>query len=64
MLEMMITALTVGATKAGAELLLNNNTKGGIQFNIGNLQTSIDYSAKLDLDKRNFHVTIDLDLNF
>lgn len=64
MLEMMLTTLAVGTTKFIGDLALSNTSAGGFGFNLANVETKINYDAKLDLEKRNFHVTIDLDVNF
>ena len=64
MLEMMLTTLAVGTTKFIGDLMFNNYSTGGFGVNIANVKTKVDYNAKLDLQRRNFHVTIDLDVNF
>ena len=64
MLEMMLTILAVGTTKFIGDLALSNTSAGGFGFNLANVETKINYDARLDLERRNFHVTIDLDVNF
>ena len=63
MLEMMLTTLAVGTTKFIGDLALSN-TSAGFGLSLVNIETKINYDARLDLERRNFHVTIDLDVNF
>lgn len=64
MLEMMVTALAIGTTKFIGDLALTNAYIGSWGFAVGDVKTKIDYDAKLDLARRNFHLTIDLDINY
>jgi hypothetical protein len=48
------------------ELFFNGSTKGHSSFKLGptGIDTQVDYAAKLNVEDRNLHVTIDLDFNF
>lgn len=64
MLELVLTTFAVGTTKFIGDLALGNVAMGGLDFGVGNVKGSVDYSANLDLARRNFHMTIDIDINF
>lgn len=64
MIELMFTALAVGTTKFIGDLIIFNESYGGCNFKIANIKTDIKYNAKLDLSRKNFHATIDVDINF
>ena len=64
MIELMFTALAVGTTKFIGDLIIFNESYGRYNFEIANIKTDIKYNAKLDLSRKNFHATIDVDINF
>ena len=64
MIELMFTALAVGTTKFIGDLIIFNESYGECNFEIANIKTDIKYNAKLDLSRKNFHATIDVDINF
>ena len=64
MMELMFTALAVGTTKFIGDLIIFNESYGRYNFEIANIKTDIKYNAKLDLSRKNFHATIDVDINF
>ena len=64
MMELMLTTLAVGTTKFIGDLMMFNESSGGCNFEIANIKTDVRYNAKLDISRRNFHATIDVDINF
>lgn len=63
MFELMTTSIGFGILEFVTNLLINNSSFGTTNFNIGNVNTNISYNAKLDKDRKNFHITIDIDIN-
>ncbi len=64
MFELAMTGLGVGIGQFISCMVVNNESFGSYKFDLGSTNTKIDYNAKLDPDKKNLHVTIDLDFNF
>ena len=64
MFELIVTGLGVGISNFISCMMINNESFGSYKFNLGSTNTKIDYNVKLNPDRRNLHVTIDLDFNF
>lgn len=62
--EIMLAGVATGISKFIGDIIFNGYSDNMIRFGNYGINGSIGYQAKLDTERRNFHMTIDLDINY